>query len=515
MTTHHITLPLLCAALCVSSASGETVVDPASFGFSPSASGAVNAAALQKALDGGSRTVRVSVPGTYDMDRTVYVDSHTRLEFVKGAALRKTARYCSVVINRGAHCYGHDTDIEIKGLEIIVNGFELKFYGPEEPERFIRGQLALYDVDHVRVSGFRCMDYGSDQYCVHIVKFRDVVFEDFEINGRKDGVHFNSGSGFVVRNGVISAGDDAVAINAGDWPDCAPVIGTIENGLVERLKILPRPREQWSRQVGEFGLVIASVWPDWHVGIKLQRNDMVRHGRNVYAVSPMPFSTNEYVSVTPPVHTNGIWKSPEGISFLFMKDDGTNRADAKNIVFRDIEVMNPNGLSIWWETGHAWSRAVHPEIKPEDYPVIDITLERCHTKFPGGPLIRRGVPANIKLVDCTSMGPLLWLGRPLQTGGRSYPGCKRRIVVENCLFDGGPRYDFRFFGACENLLTINDCRGTRVPAVHAVAPATVKLSGNSACRLVQSAEESADYDRIVDAWLQLPIAKGGAGFYDF
>lgn len=508
----------ICAAIlvgsCVSAALGGLVVDPASYGFSTSASGAVNAAALQKALDGGARTVRVSVPGVYDMDRTVYIDSHTRLEFVKGAALRKTTNYCNVVLNRGAHCYGHDTDIEIAGLEIVVNGFESK-HEADEPERFLRGQLAFYDVDRVRVSGFRCMDYGSDQYCVHIVKFRDVVFEDFELNGRKDGVHFNSGSDFVVRNGVISAGDDAIAINAGDWPNCAPVIGSIENGLVERLKILPRPREQWGRQVGEFGLVIASVWPDWHEGIKLQRCDMVRNGRNVYAVYPMPFTTNEYISVTPPVHTNGVWQSPEGINFLFMKDDGSNRADAKNIVFRDIEIMNPNGLSIWWETGTAWSRAVHPEIKPEDYPVIDITLERCHTKYPGGPLVRRGVPANIKLVDCTSMGPLLWLGRPLNTGGRPYPGCRRNIVVENCLFDGGPRYDFRFFGECANVLTINNCRGTRVPVVHAISPATVKVSGNSTCRLEESSAESEEYRKILDAWLQLPIASGGAGFYDF
>lgn len=491
------------------------VVDPSEFGFDPTATAETNAAALQKALDGGSRIVRVAKPGIYDVDRTVYVDSHTTLEFAKGAVLRKTAPYCSVVINRGAHCYGHDTDIEIRGLEISVNGFERKSYEADEPERFIRGQLALYNVDNVRVSGFRCLDYGSAQYCVHIVCFRNIVFEDFEINGRKDGVHFNSGRDFIVRNGIISAGDDAIAINAGDWPDCAPEIGPIENGLVENLKILPRPRDQWRRKVGEFGLVIASVWPDWHEGIRLQRNDMVRHGQNVYFVSPMPFSTNEYASVTPPVHTKGVWKSPEGISFTFMKNDGSNRADVRNVVFRDIEVTNPNGLSIWWETGSGWSRAVHPEIRPEDYPVIDITLERCHTKYPGGPLVRRGVPANIRIVDCTSMGPLLWLGRPLQTGGRSFRGCVRTIAVENCLFNGVERDDLLFFGECENNVNVSGCRGTRCPVIHVIPPAVVKTTGEAGCKRYETPEDTLKYQYLADPWLQLPISDGGAGIYDF
>lgn len=46
-------------------------------------------------------------------------------------------------------------------------------------------------------------------------------------------------------------------------------------------------------------------------------------------------------------------------------------------------------------------------------------------------------------------------------------------------------------------------------------PATVEISGNTKCTLVESSDESGVYRRIRDAWLQHPISSGGAGFYDF
>ena len=49
-------------------------VDAATFGFSPSAKPSENVAALQKALDGGHKTVTITKPGTYDLNATVYLE---------------------------------------------------------------------------------------------------------------------------------------------------------------------------------------------------------------------------------------------------------------------------------------------------------------------------------------------------------------------------------------------------------------------------------------------------------
>lgn len=61
------------SAVCIA-ASAAVTVDPAEYGFDPAAEPAVNSAALQKALEGGNRTVKVAKTGEYRMDRTVRVN---------------------------------------------------------------------------------------------------------------------------------------------------------------------------------------------------------------------------------------------------------------------------------------------------------------------------------------------------------------------------------------------------------------------------------------------------------
>ena len=492
------------AALVFAEARGDQAVDPAAFGFDPSASAAVNAAALQKALDGGGRTVKVAKAGEYQMDRTVFVDDDTELEFAPGTVLVKTAKYPNVIVNRGAYTGVRNRNITVRHLGIRVNGCEAM--PPEDsPAKFLRGQLAFCRMDNAKVYDFTCTDIGNHQYCVQFVDFDGVLVDGFDVRGEKDGFHFNYGRNFTVRNGVLSTGDDGLAINAGDWPDCAPMIGTLENGLAENIRCLYRRRFDWKKN-GSLGICIAAAWPDWHEGIRLHRNDMVRHGKNVYAISPMPFVTNEYVSVTAPTHTNGVWKSPEGISFLWVRGDGETRADVKNMVFRNIDLWYENCLGIGWETGYAWSRAVHPEIRPEDYPVIDVRMERVRSHLPGAPLIRRGAPSNIVLDDCSSGGTLVWAGAPHKSGGGIYPGVKRTIEVRNCDFSGSPKVDFRFHADTDNELNLHDNRGDRAVFIERIEPARVMVKGDTPRFVVDNAKDRAVYEPCVDAWTQLPFA---------
>ena len=79
---------------------GTGIVDPADYGFAPNAP---NAAALQRALAGGRRIVQVTRPGVYGLDRTVWLDSDTRLIFTPGAVLQKRAAYVHVLASFGFH----------------------------------------------------------------------------------------------------------------------------------------------------------------------------------------------------------------------------------------------------------------------------------------------------------------------------------------------------------------------------------------------------------------------------
>jgi 23S rRNA (uracil1939-C5)-methyltransferase len=152
-------------------------------------------------------------------------------------------------------------------------------------------------------------------------------------------------------------------------------MGSIENGLVENVVDEDGGKCNFAR-------VITGCWKEWHPGMKLQRCDIFNVGKNVYTVFPMPLGTNEYVSMTAPTHKHGVWKSPEGINFLFLQDDGETRADIRNVTFRNIRMDCKRSIACYWENCE-WARLVHPEIPPKDYPVIDIRVENVVKTVPG------------------------------------------------------------------------------------------------------------------------------------
>jgi len=434
-------------------------VDPAVYGFSPNATPDVNAKALQKALDGGRKTVKVAKAGVYGLDRTVFIDSDTVLEFASGTVLRKMKPYSHVLVNRGAYNYGCDSNIVVRNVEISVNKMQ-SLPGPDSNAPGLRGHFAFYRVKNVECYNFTCNDCEDKQYCWQAVDFDGLLLDGFTIRGKKDGVHINRGRNFTIRNGVLRTGDDGIALNAGDWPGgCTPVMGSIENGVVENIV---------DEDGGKYGFarVAAGCWKEWHPGMRLQRCDILKVGMNVYAVYPMPLGTNEYISMTAPTHKHGVWKSPEGIKFQYLQDDGETRADVKNVTFRNIRMECPRSINCRWEIGE-WARLVHPEIPLKDYPVIDIKIENVVRTAPGS-IVGGNASANIEFNNVnvkSDKGAILTMSRVRVGAGMGLYSTVRNIKVRNCTFDGNDRVDFAF----------NDPDGS----------GSIELFGNNALRPVK------------------------------
>ena len=255
-------------------------VDAAAFGFSPDSEPAANAAALQKALDGGGKTVVVTRPGIYRLDRTVYVDDDTVLDCAKGVVFGKTGEYPQVLLNRGALSRSWNRNITVRGLELRCNEHDLH-QPADSPVPNLRGQIAFVRARNVKVQDFVCREYGlvgSCQYCLQISGFEGLLVEDFDIQGGKDGIHLNYGRDFTIRNGRVRSGDDGIDLNAGDWPGgVTPLMGSITDGVIENVEDLPGGN--WN-----FARVITGVWTDWHKGMRLQTDDMVRVGKRIYCV---------------------------------------------------------------------------------------------------------------------------------------------------------------------------------------------------------------------------------------
>lgn len=417
-------LGLVAAVFAMTHVQGAEI-DPAVYGFSPSAPAATNAVALQKALDGGHRTVRVTTPGVYNLDRPVFLDDATELSFGGGVVLQKATRYSNVLVNRGAWLGTTNRDITVRGLYIRVNGNDC-MPPMESRAAGLRGHFAFYHIERLRVFDYRILDVMGGQYAFHIADFDDVILDGFDVRGNKDGIHVNAGRRFVVRNGITCTGDDGIALNANDWPSSAPCVGTIEDGVIENVIDLPGGKCNFAR-------VLTGSTPEWRKGIVLQRGDTVRVGRNVYFVW-MPVGTNTYVSTVAPTHTQGIWTDPAGTKFLYAQSDGCRTSSIRNVTFRNITIQSGRGFGCYWDSG-SWARSMHPEVPVADMPTTQFMVDGLVST--GGSIFHGNSACDLILRGIRHPGtsPIVSLCGYSDSVGNSYDReMRNRVLLTDSLF---------------------------------------------------------------------------------
>jgi hypothetical protein len=339
--------------------------DAASFGFLPNASGIDNTKALQKAVD-QTGTIVVSQAGTYKMAGTVYIGSNTSLIFGNNIYLKKVdekGTFTHVILNKGALTKTYDQNIVIDGLQIIVNGMDKRFtevYG-------LRGQLAFFYVKDIKIERFRCMDLMSQQFCIHVCTFEDLIVDDVIIKGDKDGVHLGRGKRFTIRNGIFETYDDAIALNAHDYATSNPELGWIEDGVVENCHDLTDNK----KHVGYFCRILAGAWIDWKPGMEVQHSDAVVYNNRIYRVQ-MQADGKKFTSNTAPTHETGA-KEYDGINWGVVQTDVTYTAGVRNVVFRNIYLEKPRvGFSIHFDNDR-YSRSYYPgaEIPKQEQILLD------------------------------------------------------------------------------------------------------------------------------------------------
>jgi hypothetical protein len=339
----------------VSAPASAGFTNAAQFGFSPAASGLENMKALQRAID-QTGTIIVSEPGTYKIAGTVFIGSHTSLIFGHNVFLKKSdeqGAFSHVLLNKGALTKTYDEHISVEGLNVIVNGMDVRkflVYG-------LHGQLAFFYVKDLRIERFRCLDIGKAQYGVHICTFEDIVINDVILKGDKDGVHLGRGKRFTISRGTFQTYDDAVALNAHDYDVGNPELGWIEDGVVENCHDLADDK----KPVGYFCRILAGAWIDWQPGMEVQKSDTVVSNGRLYRVFAKPDET-KYKSTTQPMHETGS-QELDGITWVVVQNDVTYTAGVRNVVFRDIFLHKPRiGFSVHFDNDK-FSRSYYPGAK--------------------------------------------------------------------------------------------------------------------------------------------------------
>jgi len=332
--------------------SAHAFTDAADFGFSPAASGLENAKALQRAVDQGG-TIVVGRPGTYQIAATIYLGGDTSLIFGNGVFLKKVnevGAFSHVLLNKGALTKIYDRHITVEGLQIIVNGVDVRTF---KDVYGLHGQLAFFYAKDVRIEHFRCLDLGKAQYGIQVCTFEDLIINDVIIKGDKDGVHLGRGQRFTISNGIFQTFDDAVALNGHDYSVGNPELGWIEDGVVENCHDLNA-----EKTTGFFCRILAGAWIDWRPGMEVQQSDTVVSAGRLYRVQAKP-DGSVYKSYTRPDFESGS-KVLDGINWGVVQSGTNHMAGVRNVVFRDIFLEKPRiAFSIHFDTGK-YSRSYYP-----------------------------------------------------------------------------------------------------------------------------------------------------------
>ena len=129
-----------------------------------------------------------------------------------------------------------------------------------------RGYIAFRNVERIIVKNCTIMDGSASWYNVHIQQFDDIVIDTLEAHGRKDGVHLGVGKNYVIRNCVFETNDDAIAINAHDYPTGTCELGWIENGIIDNIRLVSAPSYNKSRGI----YMLGGCWSDWSEGMTVR-----------------------------------------------------------------------------------------------------------------------------------------------------------------------------------------------------------------------------------------------------
>lgn len=405
-------------------------IDAYNYGILPSASASDNTTKLNSLLNGGNKTVVITQPGTYDINNTIYLYSNTELILSKGVTLRKVASFGFVFLNVGALTGITDSNIMLKGVCISVNGNELlpndtaKTYG-------LRGHLSLFRVKNATITDFVIDDLGTAQWAIHVCTFEQLNIQLVKVRGNKDGIHLGRGTGFVIRDVECETYDDALALNAQDYPSCNPELGDIKNGLIENYVDKYQPSTAAYTIRGLLGR-----WTDWSNGMSVSYGQAVVNSGKVYRVINGNAST--VTSTTAPTFSSGAQTLADGVRWRMVQSDTTRSANLLNLTFRNIRSYKDRQLfGMTYDGRTASNCGITPEIDTLNYPsAYNIVFDGLYSLYNGrtthfisqAKWVKYNVTIrNFAHYGVASTNRLVWNGDLSDSG---------QAVFENCNFKG-------------------------------------------------------------------------------
>jgi len=402
------------------------------YNFLPTNTAAANSTALQNVLNGGGY-ILVDVPGTYKICASIKIDSNTDLVFAPGVYIElekngsnQWPRY--PFINSGAFSNAQNENITIRNLNLITNGCPIgtdveKIYGQN-------GFLAFKKINHLHLDGITILDSGSENYNIHIQEFNDVVVENVIITSEKDGIHFGSGENFIIRHCFLKTNDDAIALNAHDYPGATAKLGWIKNGIIEDIHLLAAPNFNASRGLYSLG----GSWVDWESGMSFRTyGDAVASNNRIYRTMGTRSSQKPtLISTVQPTHTSGTQTYSDGLTWLMAQDtDIVYNVGIENVHYKDIFIERASICAVCVNfDDDEYSRSYYPGSTP--------------------PLCKNIMVEDLHIIDGTAVSYLLYA--PMPVDNMKFKNCdfitSSHILYIPNVYSGFPKDRILMDGTC-------------------------------------------------------------------
>jgi hypothetical protein len=339
-------------------------------------SGADNVAALNDALT-NHRSVKITTPGVYEIDGTIWIPSNTKLEFVAGCTIKKMAnipvQYTHVFANKGCLTGTRNSNISLigNGLVVEVNGIH-----DINTTYRMRGNLNFFRVDGLIVSGIYNDDNEADQYFSHGADLTSFNYSHFDLSGHKDGLNFcgplNNG---VIEDIAVDTNDDGIILMTNNGSVVAPSLGDIQNIALNRItgNGISHPTTPRFR-------IASSSWANWAGGNTYDLSDLCVNAGNIYIKD----NTVAMVAANAPVHISGSVTGADGIKWSWLQAGTITEANVKNVT---ITTFNCGGGNLPFNfSADSWAgeyRSYYPGTEGNSY-IENIIIDGMTWSASGG-----------------------------------------------------------------------------------------------------------------------------------
>lgn len=294
-----------------------------------------NVTALNDALTNHSN-VKITTPGIYEIDDTIWLKSNQSIEFVAGCTIKKAtgSNFLHVFANKGILTATRNSNIKVigNGLVIEQNGIDVNSL----PAYRMIGNINFFRVDGLKVDNIKYLDGGPTQYFSHFADINNFSITNIEVDSDKDGLHFDG----KVHDGIIdncsfTTGDDCLAFFAKSWPALSACTGDIHDIAISNITGV-------RTTAGYFTRMNPGSWAVWTTGNTYNDRDFCVNAGKIYYKS----NAAAIAGVNAPTHSSGAVTGADGIEWTFYQDGVITEANLYNITFDGIATTAYHGFHI-------------------------------------------------------------------------------------------------------------------------------------------------------------------------